>query len=226
MRIRFAVNNNFGSDIYGVVTNDIKAIGLNTKTDSQREKLKKKSPGGRPCKFTPELALTFLNELAKSGIALKAAERAGISRITIWRWRKKIYGFDHLYQKAMAHSVLYRKNNSESWHLEYGKNRKLLKQLNRVINTPPGEYAYRQRGRQPTYKKEHLEHVSSSWSETAKALGVCRKTVANWCRKYPSFKKKQEEKSLERELPVIMRKLNELSKDCDNNLDLLKHYVH
>lgn len=139
---------------------------------------------GRPSKYSDELAFQIaaawlIQEWTLSG-ALKAC---GVSRSTGWRWRK-----EHSYFSALVDYVAKSRDPYE-WEWKLPRQRK--------PNTfgPPKER--KKLGRPTTYRPGAVRFFQASQRATARANGIPKTTLRNWCEAHP----------LEVKVPILIKQL-------------------
>ncbi len=144
---------------------------------------KVKHPGGRPSRYSRELAIDICCRWANTGGAwLKALDSFKIDKTTALRWRrrhKEFYMMFRFIQDLLRHYPdrfpprRYRRRRVVM-NPEYARNSSSIRRE-------------RRRGRPSTYHPDFIFKVWPSQRQTARAIGVSKGTVAKWCKRYKEF---------------------------------------
>ncbi len=171
---------------------------------------RKKERGGRPTKYSRDLAIEFCCRWAKMRSLTAAAAFYRIHRTTIWRWRRQHLDFADMYIITRGIVQLLRKSFPLSCRKSRMYKTQVMHQENGVFSASKKHSYFR--GRPSLYRPEYNENVAPTWTETAMALGVSRRTIANWSRRYPDFRARVQFNWAVRQIPRMQKSLEKLQK--------------
>ncbi len=169
---------------------------------------------GRPSKYSDELAIEICRAWSESLHLNSVLDSFAVSRTTVWRWRKQIRTFRALFQVTERYREVHRSMHPEFWRGGRDSTRQILKLRRAGAVSPRGSEASveerRRPGGQTKYRQRFNDHVQASIPATASHLGVTERTVYNWMRKHPEFRRRQTIRSLAARLPQIHREVENL----------------
>jgi len=169
---------------------------------------------GRPSKYCAELAIELCLDWSESLDLQSVLNEHGVSRATIWRWRRRNRTFRALFRLTERYRQVHRSMYPEFWRAGRDSTRQILKLRRAGAVSPRGSEASieerRRPGGQTKYRQRFNDHVQASIPATASHLGVTQRTVYNWMRKHPEFRRRQTIRSLAARLPQIHREVENL----------------
>lgn len=148
------------------------------------EKIQKKSSKGRPSGYSRSRVMELCYQWLHYGILTLAARDCSLSMSTVWRWRHRYFLCRMLMEFTQAIVA-----QEARMHSAYARSiqlyRRIMKSKRRAFFAPNGKK--RRPGRPCMYWEKEALSVGSSWSETARLLGVSRRTVGYWSKKFLPF---------------------------------------
>jgi hypothetical protein len=143
---------------------------------------KAKHPGGRPSRYSRELAVDICCRFANTGGAwLNALDAYGVDKTTALRWRNKHMEFRMMLRLTQALLKYY----PDSFPSRRYRRRAVLSPKYAHNSNPRRKIP--RHGRPSTYHPGFVYKVWPTQRQTARAIGVSKATVAKWCKRYQDF---------------------------------------
>ena len=160
---------------------------------------------GRPSSYSHRLAIEICCGWAEALTLQSVLNEHGVSRATLWRWRRQNPTCRALFSLTERYRELHQQHHPEFWETARVTKRQLLRLQREDIRAPRGPSELRRRGGQTKYRTEFDDLVQESVPATAADLGVTERTIYNWMRRHPRFRRRQTLRSMEAQLPQIRR---------------------
>ncbi|GEM_PF-5775129 len=159
---------------------------------------------GRPSTYRFETGIRFCCEWFGTCSYQEACRRVRVTGSTVWRWRKKYPGF-RLRVWFTKEVIRVRRRLNPFYAPCTG--RAFSQSRKRTFLAP---YDTPLRGRPSRYPEVGGKEVGITWSDTARKLGVCRRTIGYWSRRHPEFHYKLVLAMVQNRLPRIQEKVTRL----------------
>lgn len=160
---------------------------------------------GRPSSYSHRLAIEICCGWAEALTLQSVLNEHAISRATVWRWRQQNPTCRALFSLTERYRELHKRIYPEFWDTARVTKKQILRLQREHARSPRGAGDPRRPGGRTMYRTEFDDQVQESVPATAAHLGVTERTIYNWMRRHPRFRRRQTLRSLEVQLPQIRR---------------------